>query len=108
MGDPPPPSTATSSITKSTSPLDVSPRVYPGMLPSQMLVSMTARINSGSLQPPRGGGDDGDDDHTLESPNQPSFGIDTGDGVTMNPHLCEHGDGTNQDHVTDGRTAGKF
>jgi hypothetical protein len=43
-------------MTMSTNPLDVSLRAYPGMLPNQMLVSMTDLITSVSLQPPMGGG----------------------------------------------------
>jgi hypothetical protein len=43
-------------MAKSTNPLDVSLRAYPGMLLNQMLVSMTDLITSVSLQPPMGGG----------------------------------------------------
>ena len=60
MGGPPPPtSTAMSSMTMSTNPFEVSLRAYPGMLPNQILVSMTDLITSVSLQPPRGGGMNG-------------------------------------------------
>jgi hypothetical protein len=45
-----------SSITMSTNPFEVSLRAYPGMLPNQILVSMTDLITSVSLQPPKGGG----------------------------------------------------
>jgi len=56
------------------------------------------RINSGSLQPPRGGWDEWDSLDTFDTTSQTPFAVDTGRGITLKPYLRQTGERTKEDN----------
>ncbi len=59
------------------------------------------RINSGSLQPPKGGGgDERDSLDTFDTTSQTSFAVDTGRGIALEPNLRQTDERTEKDNRT--------